>query len=67
MSDDPALEPPEVNTCPGAAYADNARVYVLNLGIERAQNGRLWVDFMSGGPSEARYAVLVAELNGQES
>jgi hypothetical protein len=67
-SSDPALEAPVVNTTPGREYADETRVYTLNNGIERAANGRLWADFMSGGPCEGRWnwhALVTSDDDGR--
>ena len=63
-SRDPALEPPEVNTSPGAVYADDTRLFQGIPGIERASNGRLWALWYAGGPDEpgeglGNYVVLV--------
>jgi PelA/Pel-15E family pectate lyase len=41
-----------VITDPGAAYADDARSWQGIPGIERAQNGRLWVTWYSGDTGE---------------
>jgi len=51
-ADDPALQPPPVNTAPGPEYADNTRVFQGIPGIERAANGRLWAIWYAGGPGE---------------
>ena len=41
-ANDPALQPPPVNTAPGPQYADDTRLFQGIPGIERAANGRLW-------------------------
>lgn len=59
-ADDPALQPPTVNSHPGPEYADNARAFQGIPGIERASNGRLWALWYAGGTGEggANYVVL---------
>jgi predicted neuraminidase len=62
--DDPALQPPPVNTAPGPEYADNTRIFQGIPGIELAANGRLWALWYAGGPDEpgegpGNYVVLV--------
>lgn len=61
---DPALEPVNVNTSPGAEYGDDTRLFQGIPGIERAANGRLWALWYAGGPDEpgegpGNYVVLV--------
>lgn len=47
-----ALEPVPPNFNPGAAYADNVRIFQGIPGIEYAANGRLWALWYAGGPDE---------------
>lgn len=65
---DSALEPPPVNNAPGAAYADNTRLFQGIPGIERAANGRLLAVWYAGGPDEpaegpGNYVVLVTSAD----
>lgn len=58
---DPALQPPPINTRPGPEYADSTRAFQGIPGIERAPNGRLWALWYAGGQGEgpANYVLLV--------
>ncbi len=60
-SDDTSLVAPTVQLNPGEKYADAARQWQGIPGIERAENGRLWVLWYSGGKGEGNenYVVLV--------
>ncbi len=57
---DPALDPPKVIVDAGPEYADEARIWQGIPGIERAENGRLWATWYSGGPTEGiwNYVLL---------
>jgi hypothetical protein len=62
--EDPALEPPAVNTRLGPEYGDDTRRFQGIPGIERAANGRLWAVWYAGGPDEpgegpGNYVLLV--------
>jgi len=62
--EDPALQPPPVNTAPGPEYGDDTRIFQGIPGIERAENGRLWALWYAGGADEpgegpGNYVVLV--------
>lgn len=59
--DDPALQPPTINTTPGPEYGDDKRMFQGIPGIERSAKGRLWALWYSGGVGEgaANYVVLV--------
>jgi len=58
---DSALEPPRVNVDPGPEYAPETRLWQGIPGIERAENGRLWAVWYSGGKGEGpdNYVTLV--------
>lgn len=60
-AEDAALEPVPPQFDPGPEYADKARVFQGIPGLERAQNGRLWVTWYAGGPGEGpeNYVTLV--------
>lgn len=63
-ANDPALQPPAILHDPGPEYADSARIFQGIPGIERAQNGRLWATWYSGGPTEGPWNyVLLATSN----
>ena len=69
-ADDPALQPPSVNTAPGKEYGDDTRIFQGIPGIERAANGRLWALWYAGGPDEpgegpGNYVVLVTSSDGE--
>ncbi|MDD4870748.1 MAG: sialidase family protein [Kiritimatiellae bacterium] len=66
--DNPALQPPPVNTAPGPEYTDNTRIFQGIPGIERAANGRLWALWYAGGKDEpgegpGNYVVLVTSAD----
>jgi predicted neuraminidase len=62
---DPALKPAEINTNPGPEYGDDTRIYQGVPGLERTQNGRLWILWYAGGLDEGdeNYVVLVTSGN----
>jgi hypothetical protein len=71
-ANDPALQPPPVNTAPGPEYADDTRIFQGIPGIERAKNGRLWALWYAGGPDEpgegpGNYVVLVTSADDGRS
>jgi len=71
-SDDPALEPPALNTTPGAEYADEARIFQGIPSLERAPNGRLWALWYAGGPDEpgegaGNYVLAVTSADDGET
>lgn len=56
---DPALAPPAIILNPGTEYADEARVWQGIPGLERAENGRLWATWYSGGPTEGAWNYVL--------
>lgn len=56
----PAFIPP-INFNPGAGYAPEQCKYLVNMGIERAPNGRLWANWYASRDQEDRfgYSCLV--------
>src|SRR5689334_14294364 len=48
---DLSLEPPLINTRPGAEFADEARIGNMIIGIERTPKGRLWACWVGNGDS----------------
>lgn len=54
---DAALKAPQIDTNPGAKYADQARDSNMNCGITQTPGGRLWACWISGGDSETGYVV----------
>ncbi len=59
--EDLSLEPTSINTMPGAEYSTERRVWQGIPGIERTENGRLFVTWYSGGDTEGpeNYILLV--------
>lgn len=58
---DLSLNPPQIITNPGPEYASSARKWQGIPSIERAQNGRLWAVWYTGGEGEGpdNHVVLV--------
>lgn len=54
----PALAVPVINPKPPARYSYEELYYALNGGIERTQQGRLWVNWMGGNGAEGAFALL---------
>ena len=63
---DPALEPVAVNLAPGDAYAPAGRAFQGIPGIARAENGRLWATWYTGGDSEGPDNYVVLKTSGDD-
>jgi hypothetical protein len=68
-SADPAMQPPLLQTSPGARYADANRKFQGIPGIERARNGRLWAVWYAGDTREGpeNYVVLATSSDDGKS
>lgn len=64
---DVALEPPLIDTTPGAEYhSANRRQFQGIPAIERAANGRLWAAWYSGGPGEGPENYVLLTTSGDD-
>ncbi len=63
---DLALQPPPVIVRPGRAYASYARLWQGIPGIERADGGRLWATWYSGGTGEGPHNFVVLYTSGDD-
>ena len=57
---DYALEPPRLNTSPGARYDYDQLDYGMTIGIERTPTGRLWAAWVAGEDGPAAFFVLAS-------
>ena len=57
---DLSLEPPVINTSPGAEYADAVRPGNMIIGMDRTPKGRLWAAWVGNGDSPNGFFMLAA-------
>jgi hypothetical protein len=55
---DLGLEPPLLNTQPGAEYADDVRTGNMIIGIDRTPRGRLWACWVGNGDNPNGFFML---------
>jgi len=61
---DLSLEPPVINTSPGAEYADAVRPGNMIIGMDRTPKGRLWAAWVGNGDSPNGFFMLAASDDG---
>src|SRR5690349_9331639 len=61
---DLGLEPPVVNTNPGAEYADEVRIGNMIIGIDQTPKGRLWSCWVGNGDNPNGFFMLATSDDG---
>ncbi|MGB8168102.1 MAG: sialidase family protein [Chthoniobacteraceae bacterium] len=61
---DLSLEPPLINTAPGAEYDDQVRTGNMIIGLERTPKGRLWACWVGNGDNPNGFFMLAMSDDG---